>query len=1075
VNLGLFFMLSAVLVVSPLFASSASALATGRWKEGDSPYRFGYVYVGGSWAGILLGSMKVGGERMFCLDAGLDTPSAKDKKTVLAKKNPELNYLVTKYVDQTSNYETAAAISYLLKKQYGANDTLRKRADTILNGQSAANTKKIQAEIDRLKAEAAAYAGPYQMAVPTLSVPDAAPTAVLSNIGVKSKAGKFVGGAKITLTLAGEAVFTDNGKTVLTLNSAQNAQASAKVTLTGTGAGEIKITAASDASLPGEELVKYEVKGAQDTMIAGSKVAVKTSTAAKVGLGMLQPTGYSRLIVCLDSLKLMPTKATAATKRDDAVTNYIVAKWGTSATDEIGKKAVAYWVKSKYDSNPQAVAQMLAFETEKDAIIARAKEYADEAEKYQAPYRSADEVKPVVALSPPEDAATWQPTISNIGIQNTKGLWVPGHQLTISLSGPWVFADNGAKTISLESGTEPIVIPVSLTDIGSYEVEVVSANTLPDRYFDLHAAENSNSQRVAQARLVGLRSITPSELVPELTSQVDNGVVRQDDAKLPGDTVTVSGGVAGVKIWVQTTLYGPFSKKPAEQADIPRDAYEVANFKPVELAFDEFGNASHRFELGDQVIESGWYVWVERYLDDAGGRFDELLGTFGRPSETFRAIIPKVTTVAKANEGVAGGYLSDTIKLENTGETPGIITGDVLGPVLPDTSGQCDQVEWADAPVAGQIEHILTYEDGVFESSDVQVLRGGCYTFEVTWEELEPAGAANGQRLLHAFSARGEAKETLLIESFPTLTTQVQVADATVGGVFWDRIELFGSEEHPGTITGAAYGPAPLDGQGSCAGVVWQNESEGMAYPKVADIEPIPTTEDGVYESNEFVSLASGCYSFEVWWFAEKWAGKSAMSPIGEALETFYAVVPELTSRSDLATEVITSTTNAEDDAVNEISFVDTIMLSATQADRWFGELSGTVYGPTPVDAQGACVDVEWYDEAGNPTAPKFADIEPITTRASGYYVTNEFAIDDSPGNRGCYTFEVKWSADDLAEIVYISHAGDPKESFQIEGPKPKLALTGATEGLLPITLGGASMMCFGAHLLGKRGRRNAN
>ncbi|WP_297740811.1 hypothetical protein [uncultured Tessaracoccus sp.] len=110
------------------------------------------------------------------------------------------------------------------------------------------------------------------------------------------------------------------------------------------------------------------------------------------------------------------------------------------------------------------------------------------------------------------------------------------------------------------------------------------------------------------------------------------------------------------------------------------------------------------------------------------GSSSAVVSEYGEPSESGVVMQPEIVTEAQRSNAFAGAVVHDNIRVTGTYGHPGTIKGKLLGPVAP-VDGACEAVDWADAPVAGDIEPVRITGDGGYVSSKITTTAPGCYTF----------------------------------------------------------------------------------------------------------------------------------------------------------------------------------------------------------------------------------------------------------------------------------------------------------------------------------------------------------
>lgn len=119
--------------------------------------------------------------------------------------------------------------------------------------------------------EAVRLSGPYT-AAHNLSIAASGQTGTVSGVGVKSRAGNWVGGYSFTLSLEGPAVFTSTGTKTITASTTSSGGRSYSIRSTGTGAVRAKLAV---TGLPATSFKVLRDNVAQDLWVAGPSTKVE--------------------------------------------------------------------------------------------------------------------------------------------------------------------------------------------------------------------------------------------------------------------------------------------------------------------------------------------------------------------------------------------------------------------------------------------------------------------------------------------------------------------------------------------------------------------------------------------------------------------------------------------------------------------------------------------------------------------------------------------------------------------------------------------------------------------------------
>lgn len=217
---------------------ASSVLLSGMTLISTSPAEASTRVAGKAMNATYMGIEKVSGKRFICLDNGRATPQRLGKAHKI--KDATTAYLLHKY-GKTNSDKTAAALSYIVKtdsKLPHSHKSKTPSANSIYSGLSST--------VSKMKSEAKKYAGDYKIS-PKVTTSSNDKTGTVSGVGIKASSGKYVSGTKITLSLTGNATFSDNKKTK-TLTSGSSAK-SYSIKRTGSGAKKdtIKVSAKTGA------------------------------------------------------------------------------------------------------------------------------------------------------------------------------------------------------------------------------------------------------------------------------------------------------------------------------------------------------------------------------------------------------------------------------------------------------------------------------------------------------------------------------------------------------------------------------------------------------------------------------------------------------------------------------------------------------------------------------------------------------------------------------------------------------------------------------------------------------------
>lgn len=474
-------------------------------------------------------------------------------------------------------------------------------------------------------------------------------------------------------------------------------------------------------------------------------------------LGTLRPPGYSEQAVCIDTDRDLVTKRTSPERKRQPGLNYLMTRYSQTTSDR-DAAALAYLVKDGLGDpgfpRAKAILASLGAATQQ-RVRERIEELQAEAERFAGPYVMGE---PVLATTARPDG-TAVGSVSNLGVNAASGAWVADLDLTLRLTGPAVFSENGSRTLTLRSGSEPVEAPFTATGAGEVSLTASTDRVLAGTELNVHPSPpgTSGQRMVTTGPRVSVSAGRVTRVVLAVTARVSSQV----SAHLVGTGTTVSDTVrvttakhlAGSRVRVSTTVYGPVESRPAESEAVPVGIKEVGT-QGADVTLDADGNAEVTFELSRPLNAPGWYVFVEAIADDAEAGLRGARGTFGRESETVFVNQPAtIETRASTRVASVGSTISDTAIV--AGIVPGLgvtvtLTGELRGPASP-VDGGCAAVDWSQAPVATTIVAQPIPADGEYPGlGEFTVAKAGCYSYgeQLTatlegkpwWQTDHPAG-----------------------------------------------------------------------------------------------------------------------------------------------------------------------------------------------------------------------------------------------------------------------------------------------------------------------------------------------
>lgn len=762
------------LTATSVMAAAGPAQARG-WMG-----RTGYAYDGHT-----LGTLRPTGydEQAVCIDSLSDLPS---KRTSPSKKNkPLVNYLMQKY-GQTESNTTAAALGYIVKREMADPDFAM--AKTILASLDSSTEAAVRSKIDSLWAEAQQFAGPYTMMQPRVEITDptvSATDGTVSNLAIRAASGAYISGVRITLVLSGPAVFDSTGTSTRTITSSAALQS---VAFHATDTGSIDVSAASDKTLAGNDVyVHPSPSGTNDQRMvtAGPLVAVSA----------VDPTGGIEIVpVTVDSSVAKPVIGTEQYARDTVfvgggpagatvtvtTTLYgpLAAKPSPAAevpdgldevmtlTDQVQLDGSGAGRTTLETDTPLAAPGWYVFvEAVKDdpnlGITGATGTWARPSEMfyvYQPPavatQTSAQVAAPGTTISDTATVTGIEPGLSGVEVTMDAELRGPIDPVKGKCTGlDWADAplvelgDDQHYTVTADG---------DISGIGKYEVKKAGCYSYGETLqavldgweIPIWVTQHAVGQ-AAQTTLV----YAPADVATKASAQL-----ALAGATL-SDTATVTGiikGAADTTVTLSGELRGPAAPVNNSCAGVDWSAAPVARvIEPQEVTED--GEIAG---LGEYTVKDvGCYSWGEKLTATAAG--EPLWQTDhapGKVTQTALTIAPVITTQIASTKTVPGAVLSDTISLAGTSGTPGVIGGQLLGP-MPPVGGKCAAVDWSKAPVAQELAKITTSGDGIFTSGKYEVKKVGCYTYWETWTSTTPDQA------IAVSTKPGEVTETALIRS----------------------------------------------------------------------------------------------------------------------------------------------------------------------------------------------------------------------------------------------------------------------------------------------------------------------
>ena len=358
-----------------------------------------------------------------------------------------------------------------------------------------------------------------------------------------------------------------------------------------------------------------------------------------------------------------------------------------------------------------------------------------------------------------------------VGVTTAKSLAGKAVHVTTTVYGP--LAARPAESDAVPEGideVETLEAELTLDAAGEAEatLELTSRLTAPGWYVFVEAVADDDelgllgatgrfgreSETVLVSRPGTVETKASTVLASAGSTLTDTAIITGVSPDVPAVTVTLTGELRGpVSLTNGTCESVDWSNAPVA-ATIPA--------MPITKSGEYPGIGEFR------VTEAGCYSYGEQLVARLG---EALLWQTDHPAgktpQTTAVISPAITTLAKANSSNVGAVLTDTVELAGTGGVPGVITGELLGPVKP-IEGGCLGLDWSDAYVSQRFESIPTSADGTFVTGEFTVVEAGCYTYVETW-----TSAVEGAHPVTTSTQPGEVSETLL---FTAVTPAVSPA-----------------------------------------------------------------------------------------------------------------------------------------------------------------------------------------------------------------------------------------------------------------------------------------------------------
>lgn len=449
------------------------------------------------------------------------------------------------------------------------------------------------------------------------------------------------------------------------------------------------------------------------------------------------------------------------------------------------------------------------------------------------------------------------------------------------------------------------------------------------------------------------------QLKPELATQASAQLVYPGATLF--DTVIVS-KAGTTNLAVNWALLGPIAPGPNKScANLTWTGAPTADHG----TFTAAGDGAYKTS-STKVTARGCYT----YKEDAPATATTGAATSEPGQETETALLdlhqPLFATQISSQEAMVGDKVHDTVVVTGTAGTPIVVTAQLLGPIAPNSSGQCDNLSWTGAPVAATSTFNAS-KDGTYQTPDTLLTAQGCYTYT----ENSPEGPL----VWAGESPAGLTTETVLVSKHhPKLITQASSQQAAAGDSVYDTVTVTDPGPDPLTMTWIWHGPMPAPKPGDCTGIAWTKAP-------IADQGTMTITGPGDVRTPSRSVTAVGCYTFSESIAATNSSEAAASTP-GEAAETTL-VAPNL--------PVVHTTASAQKVVIGGY-LTDTVEISRTHGQPV--TVNWNLLGPIPASPTTGCAGLDWSN------APQFAN-GTFTAPGDGTYKTAASRV----GKAGCYTY----------------------------------------------------------------------
>ncbi|GAA1726370.1 hypothetical protein [Aeromicrobium alkaliterrae] len=454
-------------------------------------------------------------------------------------------------------------------------------------------------------------------------------------------------------------------------------------------------------------------------------------------------------------------------------------------------------------------------------------------------------------------------TAAEVGVRVHDTLTITGAEPGSTLSGrSALFGPLATKPVQSDAapaGTPLVGIAefTVTTDANGAATVDTSALTLPaPGYYVWREEIDGDPETTPSPRNLGFRGPygvgAETSLVappPEVVTQVNRQEVLVGQPI--SDTVTISGtiydadGLGPITHQVSGRLHGPVAPVDGRCAEV-----DWTN-APVALEFGPLAVSATQQTLtgvGEFTpSERGCFSYAETLVstNSQGAEIYRVDHPAGRAEQTTLVSVPEAVTQISDYVVAPGESFSDTVTVTGNAGESGTFVATLWGPVAPDPQLGCwfGTERWAGLVASGEAKplHSETLPftgDGDVTTSEVTVTDLGCYT----WSETFTFDSAPHVELE---TPPGMETETGMVAQ-PAIATEAKADSPHLGARMHDVITLSGTQGQPGTLTADVLTAPPIDGR--CDDVDW--EADGT---KAGEIDPIPTTADGVFTSSTTV------------------------------------------------------------------------------------------------------------------------------------------------------------------------------------------------------------------------------